>query len=384
MKIYLDNAATSYPKPSEVYNSVMNYMINIGANPGRGASSNVLMGDRTIYKCREALADFFNFNATENIIFTSNITTSLNILLKTTIKEGWHIITTSMEHNSVLRPLEHMRSTMNIEVDIINCNCNGVIDINTVESKIKSNTKLIVMSHSSNVIGSIQPLKEIGKLCKKNNIYFIIDSAQSAGCLPIDFFDLNCNALAFTGHKSLLGPQGVGGFIIDHSLNSEATSYIDGGTGSLSESITQPTFLPDKFESGTLNAAGIAGLLSGIEFINREGINSIREKEEYLSQEFINGLLNINSIKLYGDINAGNRTSAISINSSQISNSEFSYVLDNEFGIVTRSGLHCAPLAHKNINTFPEGTIRFSFGYFNDIRDVNYTLNSINTILRGR
>lgn len=382
MKIYLDNAATSYPKPSDVYNSVMNYMINIGANPGRGAASNVLIGDRTIYKCREALAEFFNFNTTENIIFTSNITMSLNILLKTTIKEGWHIITTSMEHNSVLRPLQRMKSLINIEVDIINCGFNGVVNVNDIKDKIKSNTKIIVMSQSSNIIGSIQPLKEIGKLCRDNNIYFIIDSAQSAGCIPIDFLELNCNAIAFTGHKSLLGPQGVGGFIIDDLLNSEATSYIEGGTGSLSESITQPDFLPDKFESGTLNAPGIAGLLSGIEFINREGINSIMEKEEYLSQEFINGLLNIYSIKLYGDTDAGKRTSAISINSSKISNSEFSFILDNEFGIVTRSGLHCAPLAHKTIGTFPQGTIRFSFGYFNDIKDVNYTLSAINSIVR--
>ena len=381
MKLYLDNAATSYPKPSEVYNSVMNYMINIGANPGRGAASNVLIGDRTIYKCREALADFFNFKATENIIFTSNITMSLNILLKTTIKEGWHIITTSMEHNSVLRPLQRMRSLMNIEVDIINCGLNGVVNVNDIKDKIKSNTKIIVMSQSSNIIGSIQPLKEIGKLCRDNNIYFIIDSAQSAGCIPIDFLELNCNAIAFTAHKSLLGPQGVGGFIIDDVLNSEATSFIEGGTGSLSESITQPDFLPDKFESGTLNAPGIAGLLSGIEFINREGINSIREKEEYLSQQFINGLLNIDSIKLYGDTDAGKRTSAISVNSSKISNSEFSFILDNEFGIVTRSGLHCAPLAHKTIGTFPQGTIRFSFGYFNDIKDVNYTLSAINSII---
>lgn len=381
MKIYLDNAATSYPKPSDVYNSVMNYMINIGANPGRGAASNVLIGDRTIYKCRESLADFFNFNATENVIFTSNITMSLNILLKTTIKEGWHIITTSMEHNSVLRPLQRMKSLMNVEVDIINCDLNGVVNVNNIKDKIKSNTRLIVMSHSSNIIGSIQPLKEIGKLCRDNNIYFIIDSAQSAGCIPIDFFELNCNAIAFTGHKSLLGPQGIGGFIIDDLLNSEATSYIEGGTGSLSESITQPDFLPDKFESGTLNAPGIAGLLSGIEFINREGISSIREKEQYLTQEFINGLLNIDSIELYGDTDAGKRTSAISINSSKISNSEFSFILDNEFGIVTRSGLHCAPLAHKTIGTFPQGTIRFSFGYFNDVKEVNYALNAINSIV---
>lgn len=382
MKIYLDNAATSYPKPSDVYNSVMNYMINIGANPGRGAASNVLVGDRTIYKCREAIADFFNFNSTENIIFTSNITMSLNILLKTTIKDGWHVITTSMEHNSVLRPLQRMKSLMNIEVDIINCDSDGVVNVNDIRGKIKSNTKLIVMSHSSNIIGSIQPLKEIGELCKDNNIYFIIDSAQSAGCMPIDFFQLNCNAIAFTGHKSLLGPQGIGGFIIDDLLNSEATSYIEGGTGSLSESITQPDFLPDKFESGTLNAPGIAGLLSGIEFISREGISSIREKEQYLTQKFINGLLNIDSIELYGNTDAGKRTSAISINSSKISNSEFSFILDNEFAIITRSGLHCAPLAHKTIGTFPQGTIRFSFGYFNDVKDVNYALSAINSIVR--
>lgn len=382
MRVYLDNAATSFPKPSSVANALCNYMLNVGSNPGRGGSSNVLEGDRTIFKCREALRELFNFDKTENVIFTNNITTSLNILLKSIVKDGWHVITSSMEHNSVVRPLETLKLTKNIEVDFVQCDKNGSIHIEDFKKCIKSNTKLVVLSHASNVIGTIQPLKDIGKICRDNDIYFIIDSAQSAGVVDVDFKSLNCNAIAFTGHKSLLGPQGTGGFLIDDSLNSEASTFIEGGTGSLSESIFQPDFLPDKFESGTMNAAGIAGLLEGILFIKSEGLCSIREKEEFLTQKFVDEAMNIPSIDVYGYKDCSLRTSAVSLNSSIMNNSELSYILDSEYGISTRSGLHCAPLAHKTMGTFPQGTIRFSFGYFNDEKDVDYALNCLNKILK--
>lgn len=381
MKVYLDNSATSYPKPEEVYYSVFNYMKNIGANPGRGGYTNALEGDRVVFSCREALMKLFNFNKLENVIFTSNITQSLNILLKSVIKEGWHIITSSMEHNSVLRPLSNLKETKNIDLDIIQCSENGVLNIEDFRNTIKSNTKLVVLTHASNIIGSIQPLKEVGKICKEKGIYFIIDSAQSAGVIPIDFYEIGCNALTFTGHKSLLGPQGIGGFLIDDDLNKEALAFIEGGTGSLSESITQPNFLPDKFESGTLNAPGIAGLLAGINYIFEEGIISIQEREQELCQYFIDGLLNIFSIKVYGAKEAFLRTPTISINSSKINNAELGFILDRDYGIMARTGLHCAPLAHKTIKTFPEGTLRFSLGPFNDIKDIDYTLYALNSIL---
>lgn len=381
MKVYLDNAATTYPKPEKVYSSILNYMKNVGASPGRGGYENALTGDRMVYKCRQSLINLFNFNKIENVIFTSNITASLNILIKSIVKDGWHVITSSMDHNSVIRPLVSLEKSNKIELDILNCSEEGLINIEDFKNAIKDSTKLVVLSHASNIVGTIQPLEAIGKICKEKGIYFIIDSAQTAGVLPLNFQNLNCNALAFTGHKSLLGPQGIGGFIIDDELNNIATNFIEGGTGSLSESTLQPDFLPDKFESGTMNTPGIAGLLAGIEYINEEGLNAIKEREEYLSREFINGLLNIDSVKVYGPLDASLRTAAISINSSRIDNSELGFLLDSEFGIMVRTGLHCAPLAHKTIGSFPQGTLRFSFGAFNDIKDINYALYALNSIL---
>lgn len=381
MKIYLDNAATTYPKPEKVYSSILNYMKNVGASPGRGGYENALTGDRMVYKCRQSLINLFNFNKIENVVFTSNITASLNILIKSIVKDDWHIITSSMDHNSVIRPLVSLEKSNKIELYILNCSEEGLINIDDFKNAIKDNTKLVVLSHASNIVGTIQPLETIGKICKEKGIYFIIDSAQTAGVLPLDFQNLNCNALAFTGHKALLGPQGIGGFIIDDKLNDIATNFIEGGTGSLSESTLQPDFLPDKFESGTMNTPGIAGLLAGIEYINEEGLNIIKEREEYLSREFINGLLNIDSIKVYGPLDASLRTATISINSSKIDNSELGFLLDSEFGIMVRTGLHCAPLAHKTIGSFPQGTLRFSFGAFNDIKDINYALYALNSIL---
>lgn len=382
MKIYLDNAATSYPKPQEVYSAVLNYMMNIGGNPGRGGNRNSLMGNRLVFETRKTIADFFNFDKPQNVIFTSNITASLNILLRGTIKNGWHVITSVMEHNSVLRPLTDLSASKDFELDILPCSIDGFIDIEDLKSKIKSNTKLIVLSHSSNVTGAIQPLEEIGNLCKDRDIYFIIDSAQTAGVLPLDIKELNCNALAFTGHKSLFGPQGIGGFLIDDKLDEETNSIFAGGTGSISESLVQPDFLPDKYESGTLNTPGIAGLLAGIKFIQKEGLHTINDKESYLRSYFISELLNLNNITVYNSKANNPSTAVVSINSNLVNNSELGYILDNDYGIMTRTGLHCAPLAHKNINTFPDGTLRFSIGYFNEISDINYTIDCLNKILK--
>jgi cysteine desulfurase family protein len=384
MRIYLDNAATTFPKPPKVYSSVMNYMMNIGANPGRGGHAASLEGSRIVFKCREALMNLFNFDKIENVIFTSNITASLNILIKSIVKEDWHVITTSMEHNSVLRPLSSLQNRRNIDLDILSCSDDGILDLELFKSKIKSNTKLVIMSHSSNIIGSIQPLESIGKICKERHIYFIVDCAQTAGVIPLDFYKLNLSALAFTGHKGLLAPQGIGGFLISDELNEEADVFIEGGTGSLSESILQPIFLPDKFESGTMNTPAIAGLLEGIAYLNTEGIDSIRQREEYLTKRFLDSILNMKDILLYGTKAAESMTATISINSTRINNAELGYILDNEYGIMTRTGLHCAPLAHKTIGTFPEGTLRFSFGPFNDLTDINYTINSLYNILERK
>ncbi|MBU3210231.1 aminotransferase class V-fold PLP-dependent enzyme [Clostridium algidicarnis] len=383
MKVYLDNAATTYPKPPSVHTEMLTYFTNIGASPGRGSYSSALESSRLIYKCRESLCELFNFSKPENVIFTYNVTASLNMLIKGVVKKGFHVITTSMEHNSSLRPLFQLKDNLDIDLDILQCDNNGILNIDEFENLIKPTTKLVVINHASNIIGSIQPIEAIGRICSKNDIFFIIDAAQTAGVIDIDFEKVGCSALAFTGHKSLLGPPGIGGFLVSDKLSEACDPIITGGTGSLSSSVYQPSFLPDKFESGTMNTPGVMGLLAGIEYINSKGMGSIKEIEDNLCDLFINSILNMDKVKLYGLKSSKNRTAVISLNFNDIDSSEVSYILDSEFGIMTRTGLHCAPLAHKTIGTYPEGTLRFSIGPFNDKKDITYTIDSLYKILRS-
>lgn len=384
MNLYLDNAATSFPKPESVYNAMNDYMIKVGANPGRGVSNISFCGNKLVFNCRNEIASFFNFDNPQNVVFTSNITESLNVLIQGIATPGCHIITSAMDHNSTLRPLSYLKSIGMIELDIVPCTETGELLVDQFKKYIKPNTRAVFLSHASNIVGTIQPLEAIGKICKELNIFFVVDTAQTAGVLPIDFKSLNCNALAFTGHKSLLGPQGIGGFLIDDKMNSVCKPLIYGGTGSLSSDVIQPDFMPDKFESGTLNTPGIAGLLAGIKFINETGITNILEHESKLTKRFIDGCLNIPTIKVYGTKDVEKQTSTVSINSSLIDNSELGYLLDLEYGIATRTGLHCAPMAHKSIGTYPAGTLRFSFGYFNSTEDVDYALSSLDKIIKQR
>lgn len=384
MNVYLDNASTTFPKPKAVSEAMYNFLINIGGNPGRSNHDNALETNRLLLEARESIASFFNFNKMENVIFTSNITSSLNILINGILKKGDHVITSSMEHNSVIRPLYSLKENNIIELDIISANSFGFISPADIENKTKENTKLVVITHTSNVFGSIQPIREIGEVCKKHNIFFVIDSAQSAGVLNIDFKDFNLSALAFTGHKSLFGPQGTGGFIINDDLNSICSPYALGGTGSLSYSLTQPDFLPDKFESGTLNMPGICGLLEGIKFIKNEGLNTIYEKNSYLRSYLVEELHNINNVILYDSIEkADSYTSCVSFNIKGLDTSELSYLLDSDYNIKNRSGLHCSPLAHKTIGTYPSGTVRLSISYFNTKDEIDYAISSINNIIKS-
>lgn len=383
MELYLDNAATSYPKPTCVIEAVNDYFYNIGVNSGRGGYENAIKGDMLIYNTRENICSLFNFNKPSNVIFTQNVTTSLNILLKSVIKDNWGVLTTSMEHTSVLRPLTALEKSKNIKLNIIYCEKDGKLNIEKLKSSINSETKLLVMSISSNVTGTIQDIEEIGRICKSNNIIFILDAAQGAGYLNIDFKKMNLSALAFTGHKGLMGPQGTGGFIISDELNAVSSTFMEGGTGSYSESIIQPDLLPDKFEAGTLNSFGLAGLNASIKFIKDRNINNIREKEEYITKVFLENLNNIDNLIIYGPKDSKLITPVISIGSNSIDPSELCYILDDKYGIMTRCGLHCAPLAHKTIGSFPSGTVRFSLGYFNELSDINYTVSALNKILKG-
>ena len=372
MKVYLDNASTTFPKPKIVTDSIYEYLTNVGGNANRSTSSNSLASNKEVLMARQKIADFFNFDKIENVIFTNNITTSLNILIKGILKEGDHVLTSSIEHNSVIRPLISCKESIGIDLEFVKANKESFINPSDFEAKIKPNTKLIVLTHASNVTGCIQPIKEIGAICKKHNIFFIIDTAQSAGTVKIDFNEVNASALAFTGHKSLLGPQGIGGFIISDEFNEACSPFIEGGTGSLSHDIYQPTFLPDKFESGTLNIPGIVGLSRGIDFINEIGLENIKSHNTNLYKKLVSGLLEL-GYTVYGDLSCNNSTTSISFNLENVDPSELSFYLDSN-GISNRSGLHCAPKTHETIGTFPLGSVRLSISYFNTNEEIEYAL----------
>lgn len=378
--IYMDNAATSFPKAPNVAKSISDYITNVGSSINRGVYSKSLEAENIVFETRELLCEIFNFNKSENVVFTKNITESLNVLLKGFIKSGDHVIVSSMEHNAVMRPLSSLVE-MGAEISRCPCDSLGSLQLDSLECLIKPNTKAIVMTHASNVCGTILPLKEVGQLCKKHKIFFIIDAAQSAGFLDIDFNKLNASALAFTGHKSLLGPQGIGGFLISDDLNGKIKPLIEGGTGSLSELEQQPSYMPDKFEAGTPNLPGIYGLNAALKYILQEGISSIREKELLLTDKFISQIKNIDEVHLIGLSSIEGRTPVVSLDFVNRDNGVICYDLNRNFGISTRSGLHCAPSAHKTLGTFPRGTVRFSFSHFNTLYDINYCINGIKNSL---
>ncbi len=376
-KVYLDNAATSHKKPEQVKKAIFNYYENIGCSPGRGGYRDSIKAGRLILEARTKLASFFNVPKPRQIIFTHNVTYALNMGLKGILKQNDHVITTTMEHNSVLRPLKGLEEKGIIKVDYIQCASDGTLDPNKIRNYIKDNTKLIVITYASNVTGTLMPVKKISDIAYDSDLYFLLDTAQAAGAYQIDFQELKTDFLAFTGHKGLMGPPGTGGFAVSKKMAENMDSLIEGGTGSISDKEYQPKFLPDKFESGTMNTPGIAGLKAGIEFIEKKGLKNIRKHELELTEMFIEGLKRIEKVKIYGpdDINKQAPTISISIESKDLG--QISYLLDDKFGIMTRSGLHCAPLAHKTIGTFPEGTLRFSIGYFNTEDEIKYTLEKL-------
>lgn len=375
--IYFDNAATTFPKPQVVYDKIMDAMINYGANPGRSGHKLALKTSREVFETRQLLSKFFNTGNPMNIIFTFNCTESLNIGIKGILKSGDHVITTSMEHNSVLRPIKNLE-TIGVESTIIDANPQGLIDPFDIENAIKPNTKLIATTHISNLVGSITPIEEIGAIAKKYGIYYLVDAAQSAGVYDIDVKKMNIDILAFPGHKGLLGPQGTGGLYINDRLDID--SIFQGGTGSESSSMIQPDTWPDKFESGTVNAPGVIGLGAGIKYIMEKGIENIRHHEEELTGYFIEEIKNIKGIKLYGPL-INRQGPVVSLNIKDIDSSEISYILDNEYNIAVRPGLHCAPLGHKTIGTLNQGTVRFSFGIFNTYEEIEIAVKALKDII---
>lgn len=380
-KIYLDNAATSRDKASVVKKAILNYYENIGCSPGRGGYEDSLKAGRIIIEARNTIADFFNVDNLKQIIFTHNITYALNIGIKGILKKGDHVITSTMEHNSVLRPLNRLEKNGIIDVDYIQCDQKGRLNPEKVEAAINKKTKLIILTYASNVSGTIMPVQEIGEIADENDVYFMLDTAQAAGVYDIDFKKLKVDFLAFTGHKALMGPTGTGGFAISKKMAAEMEPLIEGGTGSKSDQEKQPNFLPDKFESGTMNTMGISGLKAGIEFIQKIGIKRIREHEQKLGKAFLEGLKRIAEIKIIGPADLKEQVPTFSITAGSRDLGQLSFELDEKYKVMTRSGLHCAPFAHKTLGTFPEGSLRFSIGYFNTLPEIRTALNALKDIL---
>ena len=375
--IYLDNAATTYPKPETVYDEVMRAMKEYGANPGRGSHAMAIEGARVIYETRENLAKLFNIDDPMRVILTFNATDSLNQGIKGILNPGDHVITTTMEHNSVLRPIKELEK-YGIENTIVQCNNDGSINLERLEEAIKINTKLIVTTHVSNLTGTILPVEKIGAMCNRRNILYMVDASQSAGVLNIDMKKHNIDLLAAPGHKGLLGPQGTGILIIN--CDDEIKHLKEGGTGSESSNIYQPDFYPDKLEAGTHNLPGIAGLNEGVKYILNKGTKSIYSHEKKLLELFIDEIKNIPRIKFYGPEDVEHRCGVIPVNLEGVDSSELAFILDTEYGIAVRPGLHCAPLAHKTIGTENIGAVRFSVGPFNEMDDIKAAVNALREI----
>lgn len=379
MTIYLDNAATSYPKPEEVYQAVDHFNRFMGGNPGRGTNQTTTQAGSILLEAREALAGLFNIDDCLQIAFTLNITEAINIGLKGILKSGDHVITTSMEHNAVARPL-HVLSRQGVEWSTVECSSDGSLDPADIEKAIKPNTRLICMLHASNLTGTIMPLAAVGQIAHDHGLLFMVDSAQSAGVLPLDIKSQNIDILTFTGHKSLLGPQGTGGMYVRPDL--EIATLKEGGTGSLSECLEQPQVMPDRMESGTLNTPGLAGLLAGVKFIQKTGMDKIRQHEQQLTAQLLEGLQAIKGVSVYGPRDVERRTAVVPINIQDMDCGELSSRLDYEYGIITRSGLHCSPLAHRTLGTFQLGACRFSPGYFTTAEEIDQVIKAIYDLSR--
>jgi cysteine desulfurase family protein len=378
--IYFDNPATSWPKPPRVKEAMNQFMEEVGANPGRSGHFRSIEAARIVFETREALSVLFHVKDSSRIVFTLNATESINLALKGLLKPGDHVITSSMEHNSVMRPLRDLEKK-GIKLSVIPCTNKGMLDSQEVEGKIQSNTKMVVLNHASNVTGTLLPVKEVGRITRRHGVLFLVDAAQTAGTCPVDVERDGIDLLAFTGHKSLYGPQGTGGLVVGERIEEkEMIPLKQGGTGSRSEFEEQPDFLPDCFESGTPNGVGVAGLLAGVQFVLEKGVEQIRQKEMALIEKLIKGLKEIPQARLYGPELPEDRIATLSFNFVHLFPSRGALRLEKEFGILCRPGLHCAPAAHRTIGTFPEGTIRFGLSAFSTEAEIETAIQAVSQI----
>ena len=383
-RIYLDQASTSFPKAPGVAQAMVDYQTMNGVNVNRGCYSSAYSAEEVIYETRQLLAELFHFSKCKNVIFTPNVTTSLNFILKGFLKPGDHILVSAMEHNAVMRPVVQLAS-LGISFDRIPCRTDGSMILEKVEELIRPETKAIVTLHASNVCGTRMPLDALGEICQRHQLYFVVDSAQTAGIVPINMDKMHIDALAFTGHKGLRGPQGTGGFLVSQELAEQMEPLISGGTGSVSHTEEIPDFMPDRFESGTPNLPGIYGLHEALLYLKTHSLQAINEKELSLTGYFLEQLQALDDtgrhIRIIGKKDPTNRNAVVSIQTPEIDMSQVAWQLDNEYGVMTRVGLHCAPNAHKTLGTYPAGTIRFSFGPENTKNELDFAIQGLKKIL---
>lgn len=375
--IYFDNAATTLHKPPEVIEAVVHAMTTSG-NASRGTHTGSLAASRTVYETRKKIADFFHCSRADHVIFTSNSTEALNITICGTLGKGDHIISTDLEHNSVLRPLYHLEE-QGASLTFLSANKKGCIDYDDFKRSIKPNTKAIVCTHASNLTGNVLDIERIGRIAKAHNLLFIVDASQSAGCIEINMETMNIDILCFTGHKGLLGPQGTGGLCIHESV--EIRPFKRGGSGIHSYEKGQPQAYPARLEAGTLNSHGIAGLCAAINYINTITIPVIAKKEQELLWHFYKGICNIPEIHIYGDFDTKERAAILSLNIEGYDSGTVSDVLSQEYDIATRPGAHCAPRMHQALGTTETGAVRFSFSSFNTMEEVETAIRALKELV---
>lgn len=384
MSIYLNNAATTWPKPIEVTEAISDFMLNGGANLARGsASKRDLESLDSVLSCRIKLAEMLGAYRADPayVTFTANVTTSLNTIIKAYLRDGMRVVTTSMEHNAVIRPLRAIE-TEGVRVDVVQCSLRGYLDPKALETALMERADIVVLSHCSNVCGSLQNLGAIAEVCAKKDVPLVVDAAQTAGIVPINTEELGLAALCFTGHKALFGPQGTGGIVWKPEFAEMCGTFMEGGTGSLSHEEHQPRRMPDKYEAGTPNLPGIAGLLAALEWIEKEQMTMIRAKEDALGRELEQGIRRINGLRVLGPGLDDEKLPVFSINIDGKDNGLLARDLSDLYGIETRPGLHCSPLGHRTLGSFPEGGLRISPGYFNTKEEIEITINALEELAK--
>ena len=381
--IYLDNASTTFPKPKAVPEAMYHYMTRSGSNINRGCYDRAYAVEELVYETRQMLCSLFGGDDCRNVAFTKNVTESLNVILKGLLKPGDHVLVSSMEHNAVMRPLVQLEK-QGISFSRIPCRRDGSLILEEMAPLVKKETRAVIMTHASNVCGTMMPYEQVGAFCRERGLLFIADTAQTAGVWPLDMERMKIDALAFTGHKGLLGPQGIGGFLLSEKLLPQMESLIAGGTGSISHTEVMPDFMPDRFEAGTMNLPGIVGLHAGLGWIRETGMEQIRSHELALTRQFLEGLKSMDPyekrLRVVGKKDTEGRTGVVSVQTVRRELAQIAYELDVQYGIMTRVGLHCAPSAHQTLGTFPTGTIRFSFGWWNTREEAALALQALDEL----